>query len=71
MGLIILYRAWRQTRPKVFSWRSPFPLGLIAGGVVAAPFAGWMTKIMPLRILTWIVGFVVVGLAIWQAIALF
>src|SRR3990167_2039283 len=31
MGLVILYRAWRQARPKVFSWRSPFPLGLIGG----------------------------------------
>ena len=145
MGLIILYRAWRQTRPKVFSWRSPFPLGLvggffdaiggggwgpvvtsslmgigadprkaigttntaemfvaiatsaaflaalltghwdteglsglawqlgglIAGGVVAAPFAGWMTKVLPLRLLTWFVGFLVVGLAIWQGVGLF
>ena len=144
MGLIILYRAWRQTRPKVFSWRSPFPLGLvggffdaiggggwgpvvtsslmgigadprkaigttntaemfvaiatsaaflaalltghwdteglsglawqlgglIAGGVVAAPFAGWMTKVLPLRLLTWFVGFLVVGLAIWQGVGL-
>ena len=145
MGLIILYRAWRQTRPKVFSWRSPFPLGLvggffdaiggggwgpvvtrslmgigadprkaigttntaemfvaiatsaaflvallsghwdtvglsglawqlgglIAGGLIAAPFAGWMTKVLPLRLLTWFVGFLVVGLAIWQGVGLF
>jgi len=145
MGLVILYRAWRQVRPKVFSWRRPFPLGLvggffdaiggggwgpvvtsslmgsgadprkaigttntaevfvaaatsaaflaslisghwqtaglrdllwslaglIAGGVVAAPVAGWMTKVLPLRLLTWIVGFVVVGLAAWQAVTLF
>ncbi|MEW5685141.1 MAG: sulfite exporter TauE/SafE family protein [Pseudomonadota bacterium] len=144
MGLVILYRAWRQTRPKVFSWRSPLPLGviggffdaiggggwgpvvtgslmgagadprkaigttntaevfvaaatsaaflgallsghweteglgglmwslggLIAGGVVAAPLAGWMTKVLPLRLLTWIVGVLVVGLAIWQGVAL-
>jgi uncharacterized membrane protein YfcA len=145
MGLVILYRAWRQTRPKVFSWRSPFPLGLvggffdaiggggwgpvvtsslmgagadprkaigttntaevfvaaataaaflvalvsghwetaglrdllwslaglIAGGVVAAPVAGWMTKVLPLRALTWIVGTLVTALAVWQAISLF
>ncbi len=145
MGLVILYRAWKQTRPMVFSWRSPFPLGLfggffdaiggggwgpvvtsslmgigadprkaigttntaemfvaiatsaaflaavltghweteglsglawqlgglIAGGVVAAPLAGWMTKVLPLRLLTWFVGFLVVGLAIWQAVGLF
>ena len=46
-------------------------LGLIAGGVVAAPLAGWMTKVLPIRALTWIVGFVVTGLAIWQAVVLF
>ncbi len=145
MGLVILYRAWRQTRPRVFSWRAPLPLGLVgglfdaiggggwgpvvtsslmgagadprkaigttnaaevfvaiatsvtflgsllsghwnthglrgllwslgglvAGGVVAAPVAGWMTKVLPLRLLTWLVGFVVVGLAAWQAAMLF
>jgi uncharacterized membrane protein YfcA len=145
MGLVILYRAWKGTRPKVFSWRSPFPLGLagglfdaiggggwgpvvtsslmgagadprksigttntaelfvaaatsaaflatlltghwettglrdliwsvgglIAGGIVAAPVAGWMTKVLPLRSLTWIVGVVVVALALWQAASLF
>lgn len=45
-------------------------LGLIVGGVIAAPVAGWMTKVMPLRLLTWLVGFVVVGLAVWQGVAL-
>lgn len=144
MGVVILYRAWRQARPRVFSWRSPFPLGLvggffdaiggggwgpvvtsslmgggadprkaigttnaaevfvaiatsaafltsllsghwetqglrgliwqlaglIAGGVVAAPLAGWMTKVLPLRLLTWGVGVLVVGLAIWQGVGL-
>lgn len=145
MGLVILYRAWRGTRPKVFSWRSPFPLGfvgglfdaiggggwgpvvtsslmgagadprisigttnaaelfvaaatsaaflaslltghwqtsglgdlvwsvggLIAGGVVAAPIAGWMTKVLPLRMLTWVVGILVIVLATWQLATLF
>ena len=145
MGLTILYRAWRQTRPKLFSWQLPFPLGLtggffdaiggggwgpivtstlmgggadprqaigttnaaeffmavavsaafltalvtghwktsgltdhlwpvvglIAGGVVAAPIAGWATKHMPLRALTWMVGALVTGLAIWQGWTLF
>ena len=140
MGLTILYRAWRETRPKLFSWQLPFPLGLtggffdaiggggwgpivtstlmgggadprqaigttnaaeffmavavsaafitamvtghwettgltdhlssviglIAGGVVAAPVAGWATKKLPLRGLTWLVGILVTGLAIWQ-----
>ena len=145
MGLVILYRAWKGARPKPFSWKGPFPLGLvggffdavggggwgpvvtstllgsgadprkaigttnaaeafvaaavsaaflaalvsghwetddlaqhlwsvlglIAGGVVAAPLAGWMTRVLPIRALTWIVGLVVTGLAIWQAVVLF
>jgi len=144
MGLVILWRAWKGSRPKVFSWRSPFPLGLvggffdaiggggwgpvvtssligqgadprksigttnaaelfvaaatsaaflgalvtghwetaglrgllwslaglIAGGVVAAPVAGWMTKVLPLRLLTWVVGFTVLFLALWQTVLL-
>ena len=144
MGLVILYRAWRQVRPKVLSWRSPAPLGmvggffdaiggggwgpvvtgtlmgagadprkavgttnaaelfvaiatssaflasllsghwrdaglsglgwalggLVAGGVVAAPIAGWMTKVLPLRALTWVVGLLVIGLAVWQGVGL-
>jgi hypothetical protein len=44
--------------------------GLIAGGVVAAPIAGWMTKVLPLRLLTWVVGVMVVALATWQAATL-
>lgn len=145
MGLVILYRAWKGSRPKPFSWKSPFPLGLtggffdavggggwgpvvtstllgagadprkaigttnaaeafvavavsatflaalvsghweteglrehmwsvlglIGGGVVAAPIAGWMTKIMPIRALTWVVGVLVTALAVWQAVVLF
>lgn len=145
MGLVILWRAWKGTRPRPFSWKSPLPLGavggffdavggggwgpvvtstlmgsgadprqaigttnaaeffvaaaisaafisalvtghweteglqdhmwsvlgLIAGGIIAAPVAGWMTKVLPVRALTWIVGLVVVGLALWQAWVLF
>ena len=144
MGLVILYRAWRQTRPKVFSWRMPLPLGfvggfmdaiggggwgpvvtsslmgagaeprkaigstnaaevfmaaatsaaflaalvtghwqteglkgllwslggLIAGGIIAAPIAGYVTKILPLRALTWVVGALVTALATWQLVDL-
>ena len=46
-------------------------LGLIAGGIVAAPLAGWMTKVLPIRALTWIVGVLVTSLAAWQAVVLF
>lgn len=45
--------------------------GLIVGGVIAAPLAGWMTKVLPTRALTWIVGLLVVSLAAWQAWMLF
>lgn len=45
-------------------------LGLIGGGIIAAPIAGWMTKVLPIRALTWVVGIVVTGLALWQAIQL-
>ena len=44
--------------------------GLVTGGVVAAPFAGWITKRLPTRGLTWIVGLLVVGLAIYQGLSL-
>jgi uncharacterized protein len=145
MGLVILYRAWKGARPKPFSWKSPFPLGLtggffdsiggggwgpvvtstllgtgadprkaigttngaeffvaaavsaaflaallsghwqteglgdhlwsvlglIAGGVAAAPVAAVVVKVLPVRMLTWIVGFVVTALAVWQGVLLF
>jgi len=143
MGLVILWRAWKGTRPRVSPWTHPAPVGLfggffdavggggwgpvvtstligsgtnarhavgttntaeffvavaisaaflgalvtgrwqeaeglkdhvwavvglIAGGVAAAPLAGWMTKVIPARLLTWVVGILVVVLAAWQAI---
>ena len=45
--------------------------GLIAGGLLAAPLAGWITKIVPARALTWIVGLVILILAAYQAAKLF
>jgi len=45
--------------------------GLIVGGLVAAPLAGWVTKVIPVKILTWLVGAVVVLLAGYQALKLF
>lgn len=144
MGLVILWRAWRGTRPRAPHWTGPLPLGaiggffdaiggggwgpvvtstllgwggdarqaigttnaaeffvasaisatfltalvtgqwqaagltdhawsiagLIAGGVVAAPIAGWTTKVVPVRALTWLVGLLVTGLAVWQGLVL-
>jgi uncharacterized membrane protein YfcA len=41
-------------------------LGLIIGGLAAAPFAGWTTKRVPMRPMTFAVGALVVCLAGWQ-----
>ena len=40
--------------------------GLIAGGLIAAPFAGFMIKLIPIRALTWGVGVLVILLAGYQ-----
>jgi len=45
--------------------------GLIMGGLIAAPFAGLVTKRIPVRVFTWLVGGVVVLLAVYQALQLF
>ena len=42
--------------------------GLIVGGLVAAPFAGWITKRVPAKILTYGVGGLIVLLAGYQAL---
>ena len=144
MGLIILYRAWKGSRPRISPTRRPIPLGLVggfmdavggggwgpvvtgtllgggaeprkaigttnaaeffvagaisaaflwallvggweaeglseqawsvgglvAGGFVIAPVAGWTTKVLPLRVLTWLVGLMVTALAVWQGVEL-
>ena len=44
--------------------------GLIAGGLIAAPFAGWITKIIPARTLTFMVGGLIVALAVYQGLQL-
>lgn len=41
--------------------------GLVVGGLVAAPLAGWITKIAPVRGLAWGVGSLVILLAAHQA----
>lgn len=45
-------------------------VGLIAGGIVTAPIAGWTTKKLPLNLLMWFVGLLVVVLAAWQGFEL-
>lgn len=59
---------WKTTELGSHLWPV---LGLIGGGLVAAPIAGWMTKVIPVRFLTWIVGILVTGLAAWQAVMTF
>jgi uncharacterized membrane protein YfcA len=38
--------------------------GLIAGGIVAAPAAAWLTRHLPMRVLTAMVGFAVIALSV-------
>ncbi|MBX3478955.1 MAG: sulfite exporter TauE/SafE family protein [Caulobacter sp.] len=45
--------------------------GLVAGGVLAAPLAGWFVKMVPVRVFTWMVGFLVLGLCLYQGLKLF
>lgn len=63
----ILSGHWEATGLRDHAWSVG---GLIAGGMLAAPFAGWMTKVLPVRALTWLVGLLVTGLAIWQGVVL-
>jgi uncharacterized membrane protein YfcA len=44
--------------------------GLIVGGLIAAPFAGWITKRVPSKLLTYVVGALIVALAAYQALQL-
>ncbi|WP_396593052.1 sulfite exporter TauE/SafE family protein [Brevundimonas sp. R86498] len=61
----VLTGHWRSTEMADHLWSV---LGLIAGGVIAAPIAGWVTKVLPIRVLTWMVGILIVALAIWQGV---
>jgi uncharacterized membrane protein YfcA len=42
--------------------------GLIVGGLIAAPFAGWITKRIPAKILTYVVGGLIILLAGYQGL---
>lgn len=44
--------------------------GLIVGGLIAAPFAGWITKSIPAKVLTCLVGGLIVALAGYQGLQL-
>lgn len=44
--------------------------GLVAGGLLAAPFAARITRILPARRMSWVVGSVVILLAVWQGLQL-
>jgi hypothetical protein len=45
-------------------------VGLVLGGLVAAPLAGYVTKIAPARLLLAAAAALVIGLSIWQGIQL-
>jgi uncharacterized membrane protein YfcA len=45
-------------------------VGLLIGGVLAAPLAGRVTKVVPARVLFGAVGLLVVSLSVWQGITL-
>jgi len=44
--------------------------GLIFGGLIAAPLAGYVTKIAPARVLLAAASVLVIGLSIWQGVQL-
>ncbi|WP_312821503.1 sulfite exporter TauE/SafE family protein [Brevundimonas sp.] len=45
--------------------------GLVAGGLIAAPFAGLIVKKVPRKVLSYAVGLLLIGLAIFQGVNLF
>ena len=64
----LIFGGWKADGLKELTWSIA---GLIGGGIIAAPIAGWTTKVLPIRLLTWLVGFLVISLAIWQGLELF
>lgn len=45
-------------------------LALVVGGIIAAPLAGYIAKIIPARFFMALIGFLVVTLSIWQILRL-
>ena len=54
---------WKGT---VFQQQAWAVGGLIGGGLLAAPLAGFVVKIVPARWLQWGVGLLILGLSAWQ-----
>lgn len=44
----------------------PIVLGLLTGGIVAAPFAAWLVRHLPEKIVLVAVGGLIVGISLWQ-----
>jgi uncharacterized membrane protein YfcA len=47
---------------------APLPMlaGLVAGGLLAAPFGGWLVKRIAPPVLMLAVGVLIIALALWQ-----
>ena len=59
---------WEQAEG--FKTHAAAVMGLIVGGLAAAPLAGFAVRIVPMRVLTWLVGVLVVLLAGYQTLKL-
>jgi hypothetical protein len=43
---------------------------LVAGGIIAAPFGGYLARIIPARVLMLLIGALVLALSAWQILRL-
>lgn len=60
---VLLTGQWRGTVFRQQAWSVG---GLILGGILAAPLAGWVVKVIPARALQWGVGLLILALSAWQ-----
>ena len=65
---ILLTGSWEDA-PELMDHIWPVA-GLIVGGLIAAPFAAMITRVLPTTRMTLVVGLLVVGLATWQGLQL-
>lgn len=56
---------WKGT---VFQQQAWSVAGLIGGGLLAAPLAGYVVKVVPARALQWAVGVLILALSAWQLV---